>query len=326
MSIRGVARGLGALLALALLVALAGLVAAHREMESLDPPLPTLDALRALAADAELPARVSYWNTASQPMPRSQVLERSRDPHPGEPYVMSHPAFVLEWADGRVLLVDTGMDRAAALAFGRPIEWLGAAPIEPHASLAEVLGPALARGPFGLVFTHLHTDHTSGVAAFCAALRARRPEARVQLFQTEAQATRANWTTRPGRAQLASADCLEALRLADSPAAPLPGFPGTFVIQAAGHTPGSQVVGAWLRDGASTRGFLFAGDVANAADGIRFDVPKPWAYSLLVVPESPRRLQRMRRFLRQASEAGFVVVVSHDQRALEASGIPSWGR
>jgi glyoxylase-like metal-dependent hydrolase (beta-lactamase superfamily II) len=326
LSARRLARAFALLLALALLAAAAGLVAAHREMRSLDPPLPALDALRGLAADAELPVRVSYWNTASQPMPRSQVLERSRDPSPGEPYVMSHPAFVLQWADGRILLVDTGMDRDAALAFGRPIEWLGAAPIEPHASLAEALGASLGRARLGLVFTHLHTDHTSGVGPLCAALRTRDPEARIRLFQTEAQATRANWTTRPGRAQLARAACLDAVRLADAAAAPLPGFPGAFVIRAAGHTPGSQVVGAWVRDGSSLRGYLFGGDVANAWDGIRFDVPKPWAYSLFVVPESATRLQRMRRFLREASEAGLVVVVSHDQRALEASGIPVLGR
>ena len=322
---RTLARWLGGLIALALALAAGGLVAAHLEMRGLDPPLPTLDALRELAADPDLPVRISYWNTASQPMPRSQVLDRSLDPQPAEPYVMSHPAFVLEWAGGRRLVVDTGMDRASALAFGRPIEWLGAAPIEPHGSLAEALGPTLAGREIGLVFTHLHTDHTSGVGPLCAALLSREPDARVRLFQSEAQATRANWTTRPGRAQLARAPGLAPVRLADAPAEPLPGFPGAFVIRAAGHTPGSQVVGAWLRDGAGARGILLAGDVANAADGIRFDVPKPWAYSLFVVPESPARLQRMRRFLRSAADAGFTVVVSHDQRALEASGIPTLG-
>jgi glyoxylase-like metal-dependent hydrolase (beta-lactamase superfamily II) len=305
-----------------LLAAAGGLVAGHLEMRGLDPELPSLDALRALATADDLPVRVSYWNTASQPMPRSQVLDAQLDPDPGQPYVMAHPVFLAEWSDGRALLVDTGMDREAALAFGRPIEWLGGAPIEPHASLAERLGHALAGRPVGLVFTHLHTDHTSGAGPLCAALP---PDVRVPLFQGEAQATRVNWTTRPGRAQLARARCLEPVRLADAPAAALPGFPGAFVVRAAGHTPGSQVIGIWWRGADGVHGVLLAGDVANARDGIRFDVPKPWLYSLVVVPESGARLARMRRFLREAADAGFQVVVSHDQQALEASGIPVWG-
>jgi len=50
--------------------------------------------------------------------------------------------------------------------------------------------------------------------------------------------------------------------------------------------------------------FLFAGDAANAIDGVRRDVPKPRAYRFFVVPESEHRQTRMRGFLREAEQAG----------------------
>lgn len=317
--LRILALGLGGVLAAAGM----GLLLAHREIDALDPPLPSLVALRAFAAAPDLPTQLAVVDTASQEMPRALVLDPSRDPRPGARYVMSHPAVVLIWADGRRLLVDAGMDRAGALAFGRPIEWLGGQPIEPHASLAERIGGTLARaGPLGIVFTHLHTDHVGGVAALCAALP---PSMRVSLFQREAQIRLANYTTRPGRAQLAAARCLAPVALEEAPVAAVPGFPGVFVIHAAGHTPGSQVVGAWLREtpGAPPRGWLFPGDVANAVDGIREEVPKPWAYSTFVVPESAARLARLRGFLRDAEAAGMTLVPAHDALHLRSLGLPS---
>ncbi|MDJ0868338.1 MAG: MBL fold metallo-hydrolase [Myxococcota bacterium] len=318
---RRVAIALGGGLALVVLGGLAGLLWTHAEMRRLDPPLPGFDALAPPFDVETLPVRLRYWNTASQAMPRAQVLAAALDPEPGVPYRMSHPAFGLEWADGRVLLIDAGMEREAAAAFGRPIEWLGGEPIVPHGSLAERVGPGLARRPLAVLFTHLHTDHTGGIAAVCTA----RDGAPIRLFQTAAQAERANYTTRAGHADLEAASCLEPERLDPAPAAAVPGHPGVVVIHAAGHTPGSQIVAAWLRDGESVRGFLFTGDVVNHAAGVLHDVPKPWAYRHLVVPESDARQARLRRFLREAVErTGMELVVSHDQRQLEALGLPVW--
>lgn len=314
-----IARLLAIAVASAITVAAGGLVLAHRELDALDPELPGFDALRALADVPDLPVRVSLWNTASQPAPRAQVLDPGRDPDPARPYVMSHPAFVVEWADGRTLLVDAGMEPEEAVAFGRAIRLVGGGEVEPHGGIAERVAPALAGRPLAIAFTHLHGDHVSGVVALC---RARPEPSSVRLFQTPLQADRANYTTRPGRALLDEASCLARVRVADAPAAPLPGYPGAFAIRAAGHTPGSQIVGVWLGGGAAPRGYLFAGDAANAIDGIRRDVPKPWAYRTFLVPESERRLARVRGFLRDAEQLGFVVAIAHDQRHLEATGIP----
>ena len=298
------------------------LLHAHLQIRRIDPALPTLDALRAQADGADLPVRVSYWNTASQVTPRAQVLESSLDPAPDTPYVMAHPSFILEWADGRALLIDAGMERAQAAAFGRPIEWVGGAPVAPHASIAERLAPPLAGRPLAIAFTHLHTDHVGGVVAFCAALPA---DTRVRLFQTPAQIDLVNFTTWPGRAALDRAPCLARERLAGEALAPLPGYPGAFAIRAAGHTPGSQIIAAFVRGGEGVRGYLFAGDAANAIDGVRFDVPKPRLYRLFVVPESESRQRQVRAFLRAAEAAGFVVAIAHDERHLATTGIPVFG-
>ena len=63
----------------------------------------------------------------------------------------------------------------------------------------------------------------------------------------------------------------------------------------------------------------------NHVDGVRHDVPKPILYSRFVVPESPARLQRMRRTLRQLVERlPATLLVSHHQAQIEATGIPAW--
>jgi glyoxylase-like metal-dependent hydrolase (beta-lactamase superfamily II) len=231
---------------------------------------------------------------------------------------MSHPSFALAWPDGHLLLVDLGMDRDAALAFGRPIEWLGAEPAEFLSGAASALGPAAERVA-GVIFTHLHTDHVEGVLALCAA----RSGALLPVFQTTAQAELANYTTRPGRKLLEEAGCVSPQRLPEARLAAVPGFPGVGVVDAAGHTPGSQVVLAVVTGGAGPRRLAFTGDVANHVDGIRQNVSKPFLYSLLVVPESERRLARVRAWLQHLErDLGFELAVAHDEAQLVSLALP----
>jgi glyoxylase-like metal-dependent hydrolase (beta-lactamase superfamily II) len=298
-----------------------GLGWAHAEIRAIEPPLPSVDALIGGDPEPDLPTRMRWIDTASQRMPRSAVLDPSLDPAADAPYVMGHVAFVLEWADGRIFLVDAGMDREAALAFGAPIQTLsGAHPIEPHASAAEALGPAAARVA-GIGFTHLHTDHTTGVAALCAAPNVRR----IRLVQGRLQAERANYTTRGGAAQLAAAPCLEREVLDGDGVVEVPGFRGLGLVPAGGHTPCSQLFVAHVREGDALRTWIVTGDVVNQLDGALRDIPKPRLYSLLVVPEAPARLAEVRALLREAAaRRGTALLVSHDRLALEASGMPQW--
>lgn len=294
---------------------------AHVRIRQLEPALPSATEVLALGG-TELPVRLSWVNTSRQVTPRSGVLDPGRDPRPDAPYVMSHPSFVLEWADGRRLLIDTGMDEEAARAFGRPLEWAGAEPAEPLGSTAAQLGLGVT-GVESLIVTHLHTDHIQGAAAICRARPGSRP---IALFQTPAQARLRNHTTRGSDDELASAPCLEPHVLEAAPLAPVPGHPGVGVIHVAGHTPGSQVVVAALDRGPERLHVAFTGDVVNAVDGIRHDVPKPLFYRLLIVPEFDAQLAKARRFLRDLErEAGVPLLVAHDLLHLESLGLESLG-
>jgi glyoxylase-like metal-dependent hydrolase (beta-lactamase superfamily II) len=311
---------LAGLVGAALGVLAVGLVRAHREIDAIDPSLPSAAGVIQSDAESELPVRLRWIDTASQALARSAVLAPGRDPDPGARYVMSHPSFVLEWPDGRIFLVDLGMDAASAAAFGRNLEWLaGAEPVAFHGSTAQRLDDAVDRVR-GLAFTHLHTDHTSGVAELCQAR-----SAPLRLVQTRAQAERTNYTTRPGQAQLEAAGCLEPEIVEGAASMAVPGFPGLFVVAAGGHTPGSQIFVAHVRDRRGVRTWVMTGDVVNHLDGVRFDVPKPRLYSLLVVPESPQRLQKLRVWLRDLAHThGASLLVSHDGLAIQESGIEAW--
>jgi len=312
--------GLSAL-ALLVVAAAGGLAWAHLSLRREEGPLPDLLSLSAPAADADLPVAVSYINTASQLMPRAAVLDRAADPSPDAPYVMSHPSFVLRWADGRLLLIDSGMTATAAIEFGKPLEWVAdAQPVQAHVSVADTLGDRAA-DVGGILFTHLHTDHVGGLGALC-----QRRQAPLTIFMTRAQAQFGNYTTRPGRAMIEDSGCGRVEQLTDTALSAVPGFPGVSVFAGGGHTPGTEVVLAWLRAPEGVRLYAFLGDVVNNIDGINHNVSKPFLYRLLVVPEDDTRLAALRVLLRRLrDERGAVLLAAHDQLAIEASRIPRYG-
>ncbi len=297
-----------------------GLVAAHVAIRRERAPLPTAQAILDSAAGEDRPLHLSVINTASQVMPRSGVLDAETDPHPNEPYIMSHTSFALEWADGRMLLIDAGMNRAQAVSFGWPLStFASAAPLQPLLSVAERLG-AQGKRVQAMLFTHLHTDHTGGILDLCASIGHD-----VRVFMTEAQRLRPNHTTKPGLEQLKTAGCVHQEPLRSAPLIAVPGFPGVFVIAAGGHTPGGQMIVAHVQDQGTMHTYVFAGDVANNIDGIRADVPKPYLYRVVIVPEDDDRQAELRHFLRDLErDHGVTVIVSHDQRYIESLKIPTW--
>jgi glyoxylase-like metal-dependent hydrolase (beta-lactamase superfamily II) len=317
----GVAGLLGACVAFLAL----GLAWAHLAIRRERPALPTGEEIVTQLAGDDRPVRLTYINTASQRIPRAAVLDPARDPQPAGAVVMSYPSFVLEWADGRILLIDTGMTRHAATAFGKPIEWLtGGDPIRPLGSVARQLGEARQRVR-AVIFTHLHTDHTGGLVRLCTGMRQR-----VRVFLTDAQAERPNYTTRPGLRQIGAARCVRIEPLSGGPLMPLRGIgrealPGVFVIDAGGHTPGSQIIVAHVVAPEGPHTYVFVGDIVNNIDGITYDIPKPTLYRWLIVPEDETRQGELRRYLRELRDRyGFALLVSHDQREIEQSGIAAW--
>lgn len=206
----------------ALVMALAFLGAAHYQIRQVEPALPDVNELLAATRVPDGPVRLRYVNTASQPG--------------SGPATICHPAFLLEWADGRAFLIDAGMEREAAVEFGELGQLaFGADPIQPHGPVREQLGDTADRIG-GLAFTHLHTDHTNGTPGLCKA-----PGRCFVIFQTSWQADRLNYTTRPGEAHLAAAGCATRARLEGGPVYTIPGFPGLDAVAAGGHTPGSTL-------------------------------------------------------------------------------------
>lgn len=309
---------MGVALLLLVLFLVVGLGWAHLAIRNEHAPLPSPAELATGFASEDRPVRLSWINTASQKMPRSAVLDSSQDPNGSEPYTMSFPAFVLEWADGRILLVDAGMPRADAITFGPPAEWAaGADPIEPHQSLADGLGAASDRVG-AVVFTHLHTDHVAGVKELCGARS--KP---IAVPMTKQQAENSNYSTRPGRQIIDENTCLEPKALEPAKIQPIPGFPGVALVAAGGHTPGTQLVVAEVGTGDAARRYAFTGDIVNHIDGVRNDLSKPALYRWLVIPEDDERLGELRRLLGTLErDQGFTLLVSHDQRSIEAVGVP----
>lgn len=318
--LKRIAIGVGALFAGILLLIVGGLLWAHVGIRNERTPLPDIAEVTKALASGGGPAKLSWINTASQVMPRSSVLDPERDPSTTTPYVMSHPSFVLEYADGRILLVDTGMTRDGAAEFGRPLEEMGGAePMQVLTPAAEALGAARTRVK-GTIFSHLHSDHVGGMPDVCNGIADR-----VKVFMTEAQMERPNYTTRPGRNLLENTDCVRLERLGGVSLKPVEGFEGVYVVAAGGHTPGSQVVLAAVGEGAARKLVAFAGDTVNNVDGITYDVPKPLLYRLLIVPEDETRQTEMRHWLRDLhDQAGFVLLPAHDQQQIERSGVPKF--
>jgi len=315
-------RGALILVLLAVAVAAAGLVWMHLTVQEQRGPLPIAGDLMDLSKQSDLPIKVSVIETAEQVTPRRAVLDSTNDPTPDAAYVMTHPSFVLEWADGRLLLVDTGMTREGAIKFGQPIETLmGAGPVAPLKTVASALDTDVARVK-GIVFTHLHLDHVDGLRDLCPHFQ--KP---VKVFMTGGQLD--TWTlfTSEGKDIVLHSACVEPVRIGPGKLIPLEGFPGVGVIHAAGHTPGSQIIVAAVRDQAGTlKRWIFSGDVTNTIDGIRNDLSKPLFYRLVIVPEDDDRMGELRRYLRaMEGDLKMTIVPSHDQNHLHTVGIPAWG-
>ena len=309
----------------------------HVHIRRIAPPLPDPELVLTPDPSLDLPVRLTWLNTASQRMPRAAVLDPSRDPDPEGDFVMSHPAFAIEWQDGRIFLVDAGLDKEGAIDFGLPMELAaGADPIEPHRSASAQLGEHRERVA-GIGFTHLHVDHTTGLDTLCADRRPAHPDEgpkRIGLFQHANQIVPVNHTTHGPKAQVQAASCIESRALgSDSGLLAVPGFDGLYAIPVGGHTPGSTmwVVQLRVHPGASAgrsndvQTWVITGDVVNHSDAVRLGIAKPPLYSLLVVPENEERLAAARGFLKTLFEKpGVKLLVNHDKTHIEQTGLRSF--
>jgi glyoxylase-like metal-dependent hydrolase (beta-lactamase superfamily II) len=201
---------------------------------------------------------------------------------------MVHQVFELRGGDADVV-VDAGMSKelASAMPGGRF-----------HDAAWEQALAAMRRAD-RIVVTHEHFDHLGGISAYTPTeeLRGR------LLMRREALAN--------GSA-LDDADYPAALRSLE----PLPDAraqaiaPGVVLLQAAGHTPGSQIVYARLAGG---REILFVGDVAWHLDQIRQLHYRPRLVTLMLGEDRPAVMAQLRALHDfMAAHPDVVVLVSHD--------------
>jgi len=299
-------RALVITIALLVLVPLLIALEAHIEMRSLADPLPTDEALVAFGTNIGPagPTRM-FW------------VESGRQPRSSGGTSITG-SFVLEWPDGRLFAIDTGMTDAGMTEFNVTMETvMGGGKGESFGSLGQQIG-ARAKDVAGVGFTHLHIDHTEGSGELCDA----RGEESLPVFQTPAQYSRVNYMTTDGRDAIDGAGCLtfESLE-AEGGLLPVPGFPGLAAFSANGHTPGSTV---WVARVAG-RLLLLAGDITNVHEHLMNDIPKGAVYSYLIVPESTARLGILRRRLaRLHGRDGVDVLVSHDPVGAVEAGVRVW--
>lgn len=292
---------LGAVLLGALGFAIA-LLPAHLQIRSVAVNIPTateLDSALDTISAADYPAAIYFVNTARQNTMWGEL---------------GHVGVLLQWPDGKSFLIDTGMNPAEAVAFGRPLELLGAGPTETFGSLETQLGSALGNIT-GIGFTHLHKDHVASIARLCAAMTAP-----ATIFQSAQQAGSHNLHTRAGQSLVNESTCNQQ-QLESTVVKAVPGFPGLFAIAAGGHTPGSTLF--ITRLGSDT--WIFAGDITNAMVDIYTNQDKGFMYSYLLIPEDTDVLADWRQWLKaQDARDGVNVLVAHDIRAFSASGLQAW--
>ena len=268
---------------------------AHRQIRSIQPPLPAFDSIASALEGTAGPSAITFLNSAYQRGPLGNL---------------GHPGVLIEWPNGDYFLIDTGMPPEQAIAFGKPMEYLlGAEPTDTYGGLAEQLGPAVSRIK-GIGFTHLHSDHTDGLPDICAA----QVEA-ATVYQTPLQSKELNYTTKMGFAALDRASC-KRRQLTAGIIMNIPGFPGLLAVSLGGHTPGSTLYITRI----GNNFWLFSGDITNDKNSLLRDLPKPWLYSAAVVPEDTNRTAHLRDYLLELERiAGVTVLPAHDVDAMAAS-------
>jgi len=285
-------------IALVLLVSFAGLLVfllpAHLQVRKVELALPSVESLRALLRLENTPTRVSFVASSSQRT---------------DSFYLGHNSVLVEWANGDMVMIDTGMDQVAAVKFGELIQSvLGGEPVEVYGNIARLLGERIMQVK-AVGFTHLHVDHTQGLSSFCAA----RGEG-ASLLQSGYQRDLHNFNTTAGAALVAES-CLEPNISDGNGLMSFDQYPGLSIYPLGGHTPGSTLFA--VADG--ERLLLFSGDITNSKADLIEDRPKPFIYSYLLVPENTHRTAVLRDWLSELDQQeGIEVVVSHDLENMQA--------
>lgn len=288
------------LVVLLLIIGSIYIVPPHQQISQFKSAIPDFETIKETLDAASGPIDISYVTTASQ-----KIGSRT----------MGHVGVVLRWADGRNFLIDAGMDRATALAFGKPIERLLGGETSITFGPIEEQMDVWVDQISGIAFTHLHSDHTAGITAICAA-----SSTPTIIFQTTDQAENHNSLTVAGQKLINESGCSTS-QLDKQMIKPVPGFDGLVAISAGGHTPGSTIYATKLNN----RIWLFAGDITNDMESLTHNKGKGFIYSYLLVPENTARLAQLRLWLADIDKRPLAsVLVAHDLDAMRSSELAAW--
>jgi glyoxylase-like metal-dependent hydrolase (beta-lactamase superfamily II) len=212
---------------------------------------------------------------------------------PATPSIQARTAFQVVYPDASIM-VDAGMDLAVHRFFGRGVE----EPYFPDA--AKQVEEAVSRARL-IVVTHEHGDHVAGVIHGAAA-----PRLAPKTILTRTQVR--TLMTSPQMPEIRLTEDLASRFVVIDYDTYYPLAPGMALIEAAGHTPGSQMVYVALDSG---REYLLIGDATWHMDGVRLVKGKdaPW-----VIENQPAVLAQL-SWLNGLSRTapGLVVVASHDE-------------
>jgi glyoxylase-like metal-dependent hydrolase (beta-lactamase superfamily II) len=290
------------LLGILLIAAGVVLIPPHLQIRKIEPDLPSVAEIQAAVATEQGPVGISAIETSTQ---------RFGDRAAG------NAVFVIEWDDGRRFMIDAGMDEAASREFAKTLALMGAdEKLDYRGTVSQVLGEQVMNVR-GVGFSHLHIDHTQGIRAFCEQ-RGRG----AAVYQTAMQASVRTLHTRES-AELVRNSCLKAMIINGEGIQPVKDFPGLAMLNVGGHTPGSTVFFAKVRD----KLWILSGDISNDKTALLNNQGKSFIYSYLIVPENTRQLAKIRPWLAALDARDDTeVMVAHDDGALMQSAIPKLPR
>ena len=272
----------------------------HWQTRKIAPELPGKETIQALSNMPDGPVSLSYIITSTQHTPRG---------------TLGHASFIVQWEDGKIFMVDAGMDQSGAKDFAKLMEKVangGDGVI--FGDVAGLLGSS-AKRVGGIAFTHLHNDHTQGVTAFCEARKASAED--ISVYKTGLQDKFHNFNTKES-ADIIEKSCLQPGLLSNGIVKSVDGFPGLGMAEIGGHTPGSTLFVIAMDDHI----WLLSGDTTNTKIDLLEDNGKGFVYSYLLVPENTAQTRKLRRWLAALdADENISVIVSHDLAALEASGL-----
>ncbi len=235
------------------------------------------------------PASVHVITLAPGRGPLSQMVQGGGS----DSITAGYPAFQVRFPQGWIV-IDPTVDR----------QWVKNRP-----SFSQAAFDSLQRALVGanlVLLTHEHPDHLAALlhSPFLA-------QVRPHTLLTRAQVRSLIEHPFEQDLKLDSAEAAKYLVVDYEPLMPI--APGVVLLKAPGHTPGSQMVYVHLATGPE---LVISGDVAWAMAGITSDRQKPAAV-IEKLGEDTVAIAPQLKWLRDVSNAGVAVVVSHDDSSIQ---------